>query len=354
MATNEELLEHLRDTTEAMVLGGYEEEQKVLASLEELLSHELEGKPEAAERLLAYARRLFEEHRAAEVSWTEPTMNDAIDRAFEELNRRGIIALQNAGYTQSDGWGEVEAAAAESYERVRGATFFHGQDVERGVLGAGLMLTFEAFEDDPKRRDEASLAIAHEIRETLARHGVPTEWNGSVRTRIQILPFEWRKRREVPRPPEDTSPREQRVLRRVMQEKGLTREAAIAALKGFIIEAARKQYGEGRQLEAQYNPEHGVVELFQAIMVVERLSDDPAVAENQRTPAQLGPLGPNVVPGDELIFQIFYRPEDGYEAHAQDEQYGGILRLTTSGRALKPWTAWALRDGILRHLAPAS
>ncbi|MFY0572761.1 DUF6891 domain-containing protein [Archangium lansingense] len=350
MAKDEELLEHLRDRAEAMVLGGYGAEKNVLASFEELLSHDLKDEPEEAERLLAYARRLFEEHRAAEASWSEPTMNDAIDRAFEELNRQGIIALQNAGYTVSDGWGDVEAVAAERYEPVRGGTFFHGQDVERGVLGEGLMLAFDAFEDDPKRHEEASLAIAREIRETLARHGVPTEWNGSVKTRIHILPFEWRKRREVSRPPEDTGTLEQRVLRRVMQEKSLTQEAAIAGLERFIREEARKQYGEGRLLEAQYDAERGVVEVFQAITVVDQLSDDPAVAENQRTPTQLASLGPEVEPGDELVFQIFFRPDDGYEAHAQDKQYGGILRLTTSGRSLKPWTARALRNGILRHL----
>ncbi|WP_224250167.1 DUF6891 domain-containing protein [Hyalangium gracile] len=348
MATDAELFERLRDRVEALVLGGYGEEWKVLASIEELLRYELREDREALDQLLEYARRRFEQRREEEARWTEPTMNDRIDRAFEELNRQGIIALQNAGNTLSEGWTEVEAAAKLSYELVRGATFFHGQDVERGALGGGLMLAFDAFEDDPGLRDEARLAIAREIRDTLARHGVPTEWNGRPKARIQILPFEWRKHREVPRKEKGTL--EQRVLRRVIQERGVTEEAAAAALARFILEAARKEYGAGRELETVYDPERGVVELFQAIKVVERLSDDPAVSENERTLAQLGPLGLEVEPGDELVLQLFYRPDDVYEARAQDSQYGWILGLTTSGRELLPWTARALRDGILRHL----
>jgi hypothetical protein len=351
METEAAPLERLRDRAEVMVRGGYQEEAEVLASLAELSRRELRGDREAADQLLEYARRRFEEHRAEEARWTEPTMNDRIDRAFGELNRQGIIALQNAGARLSDGWEQVEAAARLSYELVRGATFFHAQDVERGVRGEGLQLAFGAFEDAPELRDEASLSVAREIRETLARHGVPTEWNGRVKSRIQILPFEWRKRREVSRPPRETGTLEQRVLRRVMQEKGVSWEAAVAALEGFILEAARKEYGAGRKLEARYDPEKGWVEVFQALWVVERLSDDPAVSENERSLTQLSPFGFEIQPGDELIFQLFYRSQDLAEARAQDAQYGWLLGLTTAGRELMPSTARALRDGILKHLA---
>lgn len=350
MAMDDALRDFLRQQVETAVLGGYLGDEEVLAFVQRRVEDE-PGASGAMEEFLAYARRLLEEQRAEESGWTGPTTNDAIDRAFEELNRQGIIALQNAGYTQSEGWSEVEAAAAESYEPVRGATFFHGQDVERGVLDMGLMLAFGAFERDPKLHDEASLAIAREVRETLARHGVQTEWNGSVGTRIQIPPFPWRKRRKRADAADgrDTGSRNERVLRRVVQEKGLTREAAITALEAFVCDAARKHFGEDRQLEARYNPEDGQVEVYQAIVVVEQLGDAVA-AVNQRTPSQLGELGGDVEPGDELVFQIFYREEEAYLARAQDEKYGGILNLRTFGRGMKPWTARELRDGILAHL----
>ncbi|WP_375769173.1 hypothetical protein NR798_47150 [Archangium gephyra] len=352
MATRDELRAYLREQVEVAVLGGYKSDKQVLTSIEELARHEL-GDGGEVEQLLAHTRRRLEEHRVEEASWTEPTVNDALDRAFEELNRRGILALQDAGYTMSDGWGEVNDAAARSSEPMRGATFFHGQDVERGVLGAGLMLAFGAFEDDPKRHDEASLAIAREVRAVLASHGIETEWNGRVETRIQILPFEWRKRRQsrrAMRTEEDTGSLQERVLRNVLQEQGVSEEAAIAALEAFIGEAALKHYGEGRRLEAHYDPERKYVEVFEAITVVERLDDDPAVARNQRTVAELAPRGMEVEPGDELVFQLFYRAEDAPEAHAQDAQYGDILDVKTAGRPLR-WTSRDLREGILARLS---
>jgi len=62
-------------------------------------------------------------------------------------------------------------------------------------MGEGLLLTFGAYEEDESKREAASLAVARDICETLARHGVKTEWNGSIDQRIEIAPFEWRKRR---------------------------------------------------------------------------------------------------------------------------------------------------------------
>ncbi|AKI98677.1 NusA-like protein [Archangium gephyra] len=353
MSTDDDLRAYLREQVEAAVLGGYQNDKQVLASIEELARHELRDGAQV-EQLLEYTRRRLEEHRVEEASWTEPTVNDALDRAFEELTRQGILALQNAGYTLSDGWSVAKDAAEKRFEPIRGATFFHGQDVERGVLGVGLMLAFGAFEEDPARHDEASLAIAREVRETLARHGIETEWNGSVGTRIQIPPFEWRKRRQSPRarrtptPPADTGSLVERVLRNVMQEEGLSQEQAIAALESFILEEALKHYGEDRRLEAHYDPEKGVVELYQALTVVERLDDDPAVAANQRLLEPVRQRGMDVEPGDELIFQIFYRPEDAPESHAQDSQYGELLELKTFGRFLR-WSARALREGLLAH-----
>lgn len=353
MAMDEEVRDSLREQVEIAVRGGYLDDQEVLAFVQQRVEDEGLAS-DAAEEFLAYARRLLEEQRVEEAGWSGSTTNDAIDRAFEELNRQGILALQNAGYSMSDGWAEVESAAAERYEPVRGATFFHGQDVERGVLGMGVMLAFDSFESDPKPGDEASLAIAREVRETLARHGVETEWNGSAKTRIHIPPFPWRKRRQRPEAAEEkeAGSRYERVLRGVMEEKGLTREAALAGLEAFIGDAVRKHFGEERRIEAHYDPEEGQVQAFQAITVVEQLGD-AAEAVNQRTLAQLKARGLEVEAGDELVFQIFYSQEEDYIAKAQDAEFGGILELKTFGRGMRPWTVRELRDGILRHL-PAS
>ncbi|QAT84301.1 hypothetical protein EJ065_2729 [Corallococcus coralloides] len=95
----------------------------------------------------------------------------------------------------SDGWSDVNGRASRRRPVPRGAVFFHGQDLERGVRGEGLLLAFGAYENDEAQQEAASLAIAREVRETLARHGVRTDWNGDVDERLLIPPFAWRKRR---------------------------------------------------------------------------------------------------------------------------------------------------------------
>ncbi len=358
MPTDDELRERIRSRIEVAVRGGYIEEKEILAHAEEDLEEPEEGAG-GVEPLLAYARRLLDEQRAAELQWTGPTVNDAISRAFDALNSQGIVALENPGYTLSEGLDEAAVAARYSYERIRGVTYFHGQDVERGVLGAGLMLAFGALDEDckPVDDDEASLAIAREVCETLARHGVPTEWNGSVKTRVHILPFEWRKRRWTTPPGgiADRTPRPtrfscERVVQGVMHERGVTREDAIAALVNHFHAMALKHYGEKFAFEAAYEPENDRVELYRDIQVVEQLSDDPDRAVNERLVSQLGPLGDSCEPGDELVFQVFYLSNDAAEAHAQDAQYAHILNMVTFRRYMDPPSVQSVRKGVLEQL----
>jgi hypothetical protein len=365
MTTDEQREAYLRGQVEAAVWGGYGSEKKVLASIEELVEDAL-GEGEASERLVAYARRLLDERLEEEARWSEPTMNDAIDRAFEELNEKGILALENAGSTVADGWNVAEAAAETRYTPVLGATFFPGEEVERGVRGDGLLLVFGSFESDPKLRARASRDIAREVRKTLARHGINTEWDGSEKTRIRIPPFPWRKRRWTTLPSggfvgtqeasEDSGSPCERALRQVVREEGLTREVAIAALEDFCCDAFLKHYrlGRERRIEAQYDPEKGLVQVFQALVVVEQVSDEPAEAVNQCTLAQCAKHGMEVEPGDELVFQLFYREEDTPEACAQDSQYGEFYRLKTFRNSMAPLTVQGMRDGILRYAQAAA
>jgi hypothetical protein len=193
--SDEDSRRHLLARLECVVRGGFEDEAELLEELAQWVEDEL-GESDSAlvETLAAHARKLFQAQRIREAGWSEPTLNDAIDSAFEELNGRGIIAMENAGYTMSEGWSDVNEVASYQDTPPRGAVFYHGQDLERGVAGEGLMLAFGAYEDDATKHEAASLAIAREVCEVLGRHGVRTEWNGSVSERIQIPPFEWRKR----------------------------------------------------------------------------------------------------------------------------------------------------------------
>ena len=166
----------------------------LLDEVEERLGDLLEGEPPAAfvAEVRAHARRILDEQRAAEATWTGPTTNDRLTEAFDALEDRGIVAVEDAGYTMSDGWSDANHLASD-FPDVRGATFFHGQDVEHAVRGEGLSLAFGAYVEG-EEHEAASVAIGREICEVLAEHGVPTEWDGSVGQRIRIPPFEWRKR----------------------------------------------------------------------------------------------------------------------------------------------------------------
>jgi hypothetical protein len=172
----------------------HEAEEEVLGGLiPEMVDEEVgEYDEDLIEELEKHAKRLFKKERAQEAGWRERTVNDNIDDAFAELNERGILALENAGYTQSDGWTEVLEAAAHESSRPRGAIYYSGQDLENAVAGEGLTLAFGSLTEDT---EAASVAIAREAYDTLWLYGVPVEWDGSAIQCLLIPSFSWRKRR---------------------------------------------------------------------------------------------------------------------------------------------------------------
>jgi hypothetical protein len=149
-----------------------------------------EAPKKVAAELRALVRRELDAQRAREATWTDETANDRLEAAFDELTDSGIVALENAGYTLSDGWEDCEddaEARRANGEEVRGAVFFHGQDVERAVDGQGLLLGFGAFGGD-------AAEIAREVVEVLGKYDLAATWAGGPKQRIAIPPFEWRKR----------------------------------------------------------------------------------------------------------------------------------------------------------------
>lgn len=168
-----------------MIIAGYASENEVLSYAEEVAPEYGVG----ATEVRGYVSRQVAERADKEAYWPANTVNDRISAAFLELSERGIVALENAGYTMSDGWCDVGEAAEGLSVPVRGGCFFHWQDVERGVSGEGLLLAFGA---DAER---GSREVAREICEVLDKHEVANEWDGDVDKRIRILPFSWQRRR---------------------------------------------------------------------------------------------------------------------------------------------------------------
>ncbi|MDI3284093.1 hypothetical protein [Polyangium sp. 15x6] len=150
---------------------------------------------EVAPKVRGYAAKLWSRAEAEERGWKDVSTNDRIDAAFEDLTKRGIFTAQN--FTCCSSCGHSEAWGAMSETSARGYVFYHQQDTERGVENGGLMLAYGAREDGPA----AVEAVGREICDALDRFGVPWTWNGKSDTRIEIEPFEWRKRRASARPP---------------------------------------------------------------------------------------------------------------------------------------------------------
>jgi len=92
-----------------------------------------------------------------------------------------------------------------------------------------------------------------------------------------------------------------RVIEQVSKEKGIDKSILISALENAMISAAKKTFGHQRKIEAQFNPEIGEVELFEAKTVVETVAD-PAT-EITLSEAKEN-LDPEAELGDELLSKL--------------------------------------------------
>ena len=92
-----------------------------------------------------------------------------------------------------------------------------------------------------------------------------------------------------------------RVIEQVSKEKGIDKSILIAALETAMVSAAKKTFGHQRKIEAQFNPEIGEVELFEAKTVVESVTD--AAVEVALNEAKEN-LDPDAEIGDELLCKL--------------------------------------------------
>jgi len=192
---------------ELEIRAGYTAADEVLPQLEERagdwFAEFANFGPKLLERLRAHTKRFLEEERARETTWAEATLNDRMTAAFVDLRERQIFAAECLGLTIQDGWGYVGLDASAKH---RGAVFFHHEDVIDAVNGQGLFLAYGALPVNSSGTERASLALAQEIVSVLDEHGIPSSWGRSIRERIRIAPFEWRRRRWTKPPSHDRRP----------------------------------------------------------------------------------------------------------------------------------------------------
>src|SRR5207244_11782432 len=99
------------------------------------------------------------------------------------------------------------------------------------------------------------------------------------------------------------------VLDQVAKDKGIERSVLVDTLQNAITQAAKKHFGQDRAIEATYNEDKQVVEVFQTLTVVERVEvEDPIKAVNQISLEEAGQTGRESGVGDGLQLQYLYIP----------------------------------------------
>ena len=141
------------------------------------------------------------------------------------------------------------------------------------------------------------------------------------------------------------------VLEQVGKDKGIDRSVLVETLEQAILSAAKKTFGQHRELEARYNEETGSVDLFLVVVVMD---DEEAVEPGLHIPlTEARKNGLEAEPGDELLFQIFYRPEDQDKAKKQDKEYGDLLDLKTHRRGFGRIAAQTAKQVIIQRVREA-
>lgn len=139
----------------------------------------------------------------------------------------------------------------------------------------------------------------------------------------------------------------------ICRERGIDREILIETIEAAMKAAAKKVFGEQREIEADFNEDTGEVDL-RFILIV---ADDEDEVENPQREITLEQArkyaDPHAEAGDELLFPIFYREEDIEQAREQDRRFGDLLQLETSKHAFGRIAAQTAKQVINQRLREA-
>ncbi|MEM7447769.1 MAG: transcription termination factor NusA [Myxococcota bacterium] len=141
----------------------------------------------------------------------------------------------------------------------------------------------------------------------------------------------------------------QLVIEQVSQEKGIDPKVLVEATEQAILTAAKRTFGPNRELEARFNVESGWVDLYQYMVVVGDVDNE----EREISIEDAKRHGLDAETGEELGFQIFYRPEDADKARQQDREFGSLLRLKNHYRGFGRIAAQTAKQVIIQRVRDA-
>jgi len=177
---------YILDSIHSWVWSGFYSPEEVNEMIDDILE------ADAHEQMLrAAVAPEFAKKQQAEQTWPAITDCNRLDNAFAALDQRGILCLQNAGYTMSDGHDDAnELLSKQPRGRYFGYCFYHGQDLERAVKGGGLMLAFNHVDGNVPDK----IKVGNAVKEELERNGFVLDWKGTAEERIGIPKFDWKRR----------------------------------------------------------------------------------------------------------------------------------------------------------------
>jgi N utilization substance protein A len=139
------------------------------------------------------------------------------------------------------------------------------------------------------------------------------------------------------------------VIDQVGKDKNIDRKILVQTLEQAILTAAKKSFGQHREMEAQFNEDTGGVDLFLIVNVVETVATPGREISLEAARAH----GLEAESGDELLFQIFYRPEDAEKAEEQDEKFGDLLELKNAHKQFGRIAAQTAKQVIYQRVREA-
>jgi len=136
--------------------------------------------------------REYVKNELASKTWEHPTDTEKLHTVFDRLCNEKIVALHNAGYTQSeaiydvqDVWKDLEDEGIKPI----GYCYYHGQDLER-VIETGVLCI--GFYGEKEKNDKEAILIGNKLVLHLKEAGFTVEWNGMASKRIEIQDFNWK------------------------------------------------------------------------------------------------------------------------------------------------------------------
>jgi len=134
------------------------------------------------------------------------------------------------------------------------------------------------------------------------------------------------------------------VLDQVSKDKNIERKILVEALEQAILTAAKKAFGEDREMEAKFNEVTGRVDLSQIIVVADPVTS-PA---KEITLEEANQFNLQADVGDELLFQIFYDDKDQAKAEEQDGKYGAMLKLNRAWKTFGRFAAQTAKQVLMQ------